>query len=138
MLDLQPGIDFEEVEAALLTRRSGTIAVRRAIRRRRRLHQKLDRSGTDVAGRPRQPHGCRPERLPGRSGETGCRAFLDQLLEAPLQAAIALAQMTHVAVRIGENLHLDVPGPLHLPFGVHPTVAKRRRRFATRALQRRR
>ena len=38
------------------------------------------------------------------SEQIGRGAFLDQLLEAPLQATVALAEMTHVAVRIGENL----------------------------------
>ena len=46
--------------------------------------------------------------------------------------------MAHVAVRIREYLHLDVPGPLHLSFGVHPAIAERRYRLAPRPLQRRR
>ena len=38
------------------------------------------------------------------------RRLLDDLLVAALQAALALAEMDHVAVRVGEHLHLDVAG----------------------------
>src|SRR5699024_11606042 len=39
--------------------------------------------------------------------------LLDDLLVPALQRALAFAQVDDVAVRVGEDLHLDVPGGVH-------------------------
>ena len=58
------------------------------------------------------------------------RRLLDDLLVAALQAALTLAEVDHAAVRIGENLHLDVPGTLDEPLEEQRVVAERRGRLA--------
>jgi hypothetical protein len=45
-------------------------------------------------------------------------------LVSPLDGAIALAQVHDVAVAVGQNLKLDVAGPLDKFFQVDPRVAK--------------
>ena len=80
--------------------------------------------------------GGRADARPGRRIEQGRRRFLDDLLVTPLQAAFALAEVDHVAVPVGEHLHLDVPGVQHKPLDKQRVVAERRRRLPTRARQR--
>jgi hypothetical protein len=53
------------------------------------------RSAAEISARSSRRHGRR-------------RRFLQQLLMAPLDAALALAQNLHVAVLVGQNLELDV------------------------------
>ena len=50
------------------------------------------------------------------------RGLLDQLLVAPLDRAVALAQVDHVAVRVGEHLHLDVARILEVALEVDARV----------------
>lgn len=45
-------------------------------------------------------------------GQPGCGRLLDDLLVAPLERAVAGAQRPHLAVGVGQHLHLDVPPPL--------------------------
>ena len=45
-----------------------------------------------------------------------------------LDRALALEQVDDVAVRVGEDLDLDVPRPLDQPFDVERAVAERRGR----------
>ena len=56
---------------------------------------------------------------------------------APLDRAVALEQVDDVAVRIGEDLDLDVPRARQISFDENPVVAERRRRLALGAVQRR-
>ena len=51
-------------------------------------------------------------------------AFLDQLLVPPLHRAIALQEVDHVAVVVGDDLHLDVPGMLDVFFEIDFGVAE--------------
>ena len=44
------------------------------------------------------------------------RALLDHLLMAPLDRALALAQVDHVAVLVAQQLDFDVPRALDQPF----------------------
>jgi hypothetical protein len=46
---------------------------------------------------------------------------------SPLQRALALEQVHHVAVVVGKNLYLDVPRTLNEPLDVERAVAERRR-----------
>ena len=60
----------------------------------------------------------------GFGGELRRGAFLDQLLMPPLHRAIAFPEMDDVAVRVGQHLHLDVPGMLDVFFEVDVGVAE--------------
>ena len=51
-------------------------------------------------------------------GEVGGRALLDQLLMASLARAVALAEPERVAVRVGQDLHLDVSRPCQVALHV--------------------
>ena len=109
VLDLQPGVDLEE----------GDLVV---------LDQELGGGQARVAGRAdqgRRGRGQPGADLPGQRR----RGDLDQLLPAPLQAAVPVAEDRHGARAVTENLDLDVPGPGQQLLGVHPPVAERRRRL---------
>ena len=69
----------------------------------------LDRAGADVAARPRAATALAPIARAPLVGEQRRRRLLDDLLVPPLQAALALAEVHDVAVRVGEDLDLDVP-----------------------------
>ena len=92
MLHLHARVHLDEVELAGL------------------VHQELDRAGVGVA-RLRDGACAAPRRDLGalRVGHRGRRRFLQQLLVAPLDAALALAQNFHVAVLVGQHLKFDVP-----------------------------
>src|SRR5438309_9030912 len=90
MLDLQPGIHFEKIEIALP------------------VDDELDRPGRAIAGRPRQRHRLRPHRGACRGIDEGARRLLDDLLVTALDRAFALAEMDDVAVRVAEQLDLDM------------------------------
>ena len=70
--------------------------------------QALDGAGPAVADGARGLDGDRADPLAqrGRDGRPG--RLLDELLVAPLDRAVALAEMHDVAVRVREDLHLDV------------------------------
>ena len=55
---------------------------------------------------------------------------------APLNAAVALAEVHDVAVRVGEDLHFDVTRRDERAFEEHFRVAERRERFRARRTQR--
>ena len=54
------------------------------------------------------------------------------LLMPALRRAFALEEVHDVAVRVGEDLDLDVPRPLDQPLDVERAVAERRLRLAPR------
>ena len=54
----------------------------------------------------------------------------DDLLVAALHAAVALVEVDHVAVRVGQDLHLDVAWPQHRLLEEDRRVAERRLGFA--------
>ncbi len=49
---------------------------------------------------------------------------------AALQAALAFAEVDDGAVGVGEDLHLDVPGPVDEPFEEQGVVAEGRGRLS--------
>ncbi len=65
----------------------------------------------------------------------GGRRFLDDLLVPPLQRAIALEQMHHVAVGVGEDLDLDMARREDVFLHQHARIAECARGLALRALQ---
>ncbi len=107
VLDLQAGVDLQEGEQLL-----------------GRLVEELDRARSDIAGRPHQRDGGLPQRgvlLPGQRRGAG---LLDELLVAPLHRAVPHPGRPHVAVLVGDDLHLDVAAPLHQPLHEHHRVAE--------------
>ena len=116
MLDLQPRIHLQEEEPACIG-------------------NELHRSGPDITNRLRRRDRRRPHLLPLRRRQPGRRRFLQHLLVAPLRRTVAFEQMHGVAVRVGEDLHLDMARPLQIAFDQHPVVAERRRRLLPRRLQ---
>jgi hypothetical protein len=81
VLDLEPRVHLEEVEAAVLA------------------DEKLERARREVAHRLRALHGDLAH-LRGRLGaHARARGLLDDLLVAALDRAVALEEVDHVAVR---------------------------------------
>ena len=108
VLDLQPGVHLQEEEVA---RPVG-------------VDDELDRAGAGVADGLG-----RLDRRPAHGGahrgvEQRRRRLLDDLLVPALQAALALAEVDHVAVRVAEHLHLDVPGVPDVPLDQQGVVAE--------------
>ena len=90
MLDLEPRVHLEEIEAAILP------------------GDEFHRAGAVVADRLGERH-----RLLAHPGtrlrvEQRARRFLDDLLVAALDRALALAEMDHVAVLVAQHLDFDV------------------------------
>ena len=72
--------------------------------------QKLDRAGVHIADGLGNPDRVGAQRLAHLFRHAPGRAELHHLLIAALQRAVALAQVAHVAMLVGENLHLYVLG----------------------------
>ena len=111
MLDLQPRVHLEEVEAAIAP------------------HDELDGAGRLVADRARQRHRLLAHRAPGGLVEERRRRLLDHLLVAALDRALAFPQVDEVAVRVAQHLDLDVPRLLDELLDEHPVVAEARLRL---------
>ena len=109
MLDLQPGVDLEE----------GDLVV---------LDQELGGGQPGVTGRAGQRRRGRRQPGPDRVAHRR-RGDLDQLLPAPLQAAVAVAEHRHGARAVTDELDLEVPGAGQQPLGVDPAVTEGRGRL---------
>ena len=107
VLNLDAGVHLEKVVAALL------------------VHHELHGTRVAVVDVLRQPHRVVVQSLPKRWVQDGRRRQLHHLLVPPLHRAIALVQVHHVAVAVGENLNLDVPRRLDVPLEEHAPVAER-------------
>ena len=118
MLDLQARVRFHEVKAAF------------------RVHQELEGARVGVLHRLGGVDDDAAHLLPHFVAERGRRRLLDELLVAPLDRALALAEMDHRAVVIAENLELDVPRRLDVLLDVDVGDAERRLRLALRGLHR--
>ena len=99
VLYLQAGVHLQEEEVAVLK-------------------QELDGACVDVTARLRHVDGRLSHRLARLVGEERRRALFDQLLVPALRRAVALAEPHHVAVGVGEDLHLDVTGPREITLDV--------------------
>ena len=104
MLDLDAGVHFNEIELVVLI-------------------EELERAGvavTDLAAGPRRSD--RPWSCAACAVMPGRRGLFDHFLVAALHGAVALAQVDHVAVVVGEHLELDVARLLeeflHVDLGV--------------------
>ena len=89
VLHLQARVHLEEEELAVL-------------------EQHLDGARVHVAARERDLHGRLAHRAARLVGNRGRGRFLDELLVPALRRAVAVAQVHAVAVRVGEDLQLDV------------------------------
>src|SRR5207247_2948175 len=94
MLNLEPGIDLEEVEAS-----TG-------------VDEEFDGAGVRVARGFGDPHRGGTKILAKAVVDRRPRGFLDQLLMTTLHRTIAFAQPDDVAGTIRKDLHLDVPSVL--------------------------
>ena len=94
VLDLDPGVDLDEVEVVV------------------GVDEELAGAGVDVAGGLGEPDGGLAELRADleRQGRRG--RFLDELLVPALERAVAVPAVDDVAVRVGEDLDLDVAGPV--------------------------
>ena len=110
MLDLQPGVHLHEVEAQ--------VAVAEL------LGDELDRAGADIADRLRRRHRGRAHLGAALGAHARRRRFLEHLLVPSLHRAVALEQVDAVALRVGEDLDLDVPRPRHVALDQHMVVAE--------------
>ena len=107
VLDLKARVHLEEEELAV------------------RCQQELDRAGADVVDRlgrgdRRLAHPAAQLAIDGGRGR-----LLDHLLVAALDRALALTEADRVAVKVGEDLDLDVPGTLEQALEEHRPVAER-------------
>ena len=98
------------------------------------VHQELDRPGALVSGGARDAHRSVGDPPPQVVVDDGRRGLLDQLLIAPLERAVPLAQERDVAVRVGQDLGLDVVGSFDVSLEVHLGPAEVRAGLARRAL----
>ena len=97
--------------------------------------KELDRAGVHVGGRLHQPDRVGEEPRAQIAVQAGRGGRLDHLLVAELDRAVPLVQVDGVAVRVGEDLDLDVPWTLDQLLDEHRTVAEGRLGLATAALE---
>jgi hypothetical protein len=96
------------------------------------VHQELERAGVGVLHGLGRVHHQAAHLAPHLLRQDGRRRFLDQLLVAPLDRALALAEVHHVAVMVADDLELDVAGVVEILLDVDVAVAEGRLRLALR------
>ncbi len=99
--------------------------------------QPLDRARADVVDGFRRVHADLADALAHLRVDDplGRRGLLDHLLVAALDRAVALAEVDHVAVAVGEHLHLDVTRVVQVALQVHGRVGEELLAFAAGALE---
>ena len=98
VLNLQPGIHLQKIKLA-----TG-------------IEQKLHRASAHVIHRACRLYCSGTHCFAQLRRHNRARGFLYDLLVPPLQRAVTLTQMNHIAMCIGKHLHLDVPRTLDCPF----------------------
>ena len=100
--------------------------------------EELDGAGVDVARRASASATAlgRGSARAAPASRPGAGRDLDDLLVAQLHRAVAVVEVDDVAVGVGEDLHLDVAGPVDEPLDEQRAVAERGRRLAAAALER--
>ena len=119
VLDLQPGVHLHEEPLESVPTHPGVAR-----------DDELDGARPGVAAGPggRAGGGAHRRALPGRQQRR--RRLLDDLLVPALQRALALAEVDHAAVLVGQHLDLDVPGRRDQAFDEQGVVAERAARLA--------
>ncbi len=107
VLDLDPRVHLDEDVVAL------------------GVEQELHGAGVAVADLLGEPHRVGAHPLAELGVEVGRRRDLDHLLVTSLHRAVALEEVDHVALAVGEDLHLDVPRVDHGLLDEHRRVAER-------------
>ena len=107
MLDLNSRVDLDEVKRIVIA-----------------VHEELDRAGISVFGGLGETQRMAAKLFSLLRGQIRCRCSLDDLLVAPLHAAVALEQVHEITVRVAENLDLDVTSPLDEFLQIHLVVAE--------------
>src|SRR4051812_902634 len=112
MLDLEAGVHLDEVEFIILV-------------------EELDRAGAAIAhvGHRLGDDAAHAVAL-GRGDDRG-RGFLQHLLVAALERAVALAEMDRLAVAVAEHLKLDVARVAEIFLQIDGVVAERRLGFGS-------
>ncbi len=118
MLDLNPGIALDEHVPASL------------------VEQEFHRTGTGVSDLTGERHRVGTDPFPQFGIQVRCRCQLDDLLVAPLQAAVPFEEVNHVAVGVGQDLHLDVARVDHRLLEKHRGIPERRLRLPAGGLDR--
>src|SRR5262249_14704853 len=121
MLDLKPRVHFHEPKTA----RFETIGS---------VSNEFYGSRADIARRLCCRDGCRTHPCAQLRGHPGRRRLFHDLLMAPLQRAIALAEVNGVAVAVGEDLHLNVTRPCYIFFDKDTRITERTPGFTLRSL----
>jgi hypothetical protein len=121
MLDLEPRVHFHEPDAV-------------GAQPSRRVGDELDRARADIVDRLRRLHRRAAHRRARRLVHAGRGRFLDHLLVAALERAVALEQVDDIAVAVAEHLHLDVARREDIFLDQHAVVAERGRRLALAAV----
>ena len=98
--------------------------------------QTLDRPGRAVARRTGGVDRDPPDPGPELVVDGRRRGLLDELLVPTLDRAVPLAEMDHVPVRVGEDLHLDVPRILEVPLDVDGGIGEVLLTLSGRGLER--
>ena len=98
--------------------------------------QALDRPGARVRYGRGGVGGDLPDPRPQLRVDRRRRRLLDQLLVAALERAVALAEVDHVAVLVGQHLDLDVARVGQVALQVHGRVAEELLALARGALER--
>src|SRR5260221_10188684 len=113
MLHLEPRVHLHEAELAVL------------------VEQELAGPGAHVADRACQGQRRCPEPIPDGVADTRRWSLLEDLLVAPLDRTIALAEVNTVAGRIEQHLDLDMPGPFDQALQDQAVAPEGRGRFST-------
>ena len=88
--------------------------------------QELKGAGTAIAHVQTRSHTSVPDLIAQGIINTGSRRLLNDFLVAPLQRAVAIAQMNRIALPVRQYLNLDVARPLQEFLHVHDRRAKGR------------
>ena len=119
VLDLNPRVHLQEVVLSV------------------RGEHELDRASVDVSDVLGDLLGILVHRQPCLLLDSDARGDFDDLLVPPLHRAVPLVQVHGVAVRVRQDLNLDVAWVLNVLFQEHPAVAKGLQRLVARPLVRR-
>src|SRR5690349_20598527 len=114
MFDLEARVHLKEVEVTVL------------------VDDELDRASGVVADCLGERHGLSTHRLSRLCVDERARRLLYDLLVAPLDRALALAEMDDVTMLIAEHLDLDMARLLDIFLDEHAIIAEARARFRFR------